>query len=252
MRTATAWLAILLAAAAAQSPGPGDWSPSPEPRPLPQLEIEGPATAPAGTLVTLTARTTAPKTAWILAAGNPSTWRTDTNGRTVTFASPQPGQYTFVAAAADSAALVLAEHQITLTGTDPAPAPGPDPSPDPIPAPDAGRYNLAATTLALCRALPPTDRPLIAAIATNYNNAARRIAAGDPTWQTPDQIRRQTAEANRATLGEHRARLLPLLFEPLARTLAGLETAPGLSTATDLATAWREIAAGLDAWSRRQ
>lgn len=251
MRTATAWLAILLAAAAAQSPGPGDWTPTPKPTDTPPiLAIDGPATAPAGTLVTLTAETTADRTAWILADGDDSTWRTDTDGRTVVFATPRPGRYVFIAAAGDAAGLCLVRHRIELTTEPPAPSPEPGPSPQPGPTPDAGRYQLAATVLELCRSLPASDRPLIAQIATNYNNAARRIAAGDPAWQQPDTIRRQTAEANRATLAEHRARMLPLLFEPLAKRLATLETNPGLTTANDLAIAWREIAAGLDAWSR--
>ena len=247
--TAAEWLALLLTAHA-DEPGPGDWSPTPTDS-SPQLTIDGPATAPAGTLVTLTATTTATRTAWILADGPDNTWRPDSDGHSVNFAAPEPGRYVFICAAANDAGLSLLRHQITLTGGTPAPAPGPGPNPPPDPpAPDAGRYNLAATALELCGKLPTADRPLIAQIATNYNNAARRIAAGDPAWQSPEAIRRQTAEANRTTLGDQRPRLLPLLFEPLARQLATLETTPGLNTPGDLATAWREIAAGLDRWSR--
>jgi hypothetical protein len=60
-------------------------------------------------------------------------------GHEATFATPIPGVYHFVLAAAKGDAVGLAVHTVTVTGNkpepDPEPNPDPEPSPDPFPSP---------------------------------------------------------------------------------------------------------------------
>jgi hypothetical protein len=222
----------------------------------PQIAIDGPTTAPAGTLVILDASASrADRLAWTLADGPPDCWRSSPDGRTLYAAHPTAGRLVFVLAAATADGLTIETHTVTLDGPGPEPAPSPDPpgpgpSPLPTPAPlPRGRFDLANYCLALCQTLDAADKPLLAQIAANYDNAARRTAAGDAAYKSPDAVRAATAAANRATLGDQRDRLLPLVFQPLAARLLELEKTAGLIGTGDIAAAWREIAAGVRAWS---
>lgn len=182
-------------------------------------------------------------------------WTFD-EGRTVVFATAQPGTYQFVLAAAVTVSsdaeptLLLAEHTLVVGGPQPnpkPPAPPAPPQPEPEPQPDLpeGEFGLARTVYDLAlAAVPASERSLAANLAENYRAVAAQIVAG--TLLAPEEILAATAEGNRTAL-KAKAEAWRPFFTALAERMKVLDSASRLATSEDYASAWTEIATGLDA-----
>ena len=146
----------------------------------------------------------------------------------------------------------LVTADVSVTGGQPAPGPNPPPGPGPGPQPlPDGKYKLAATAnqLVLTKVtLPAAQRAAAAqAMAQSMRSIVAAINAGQLT--APADILKQTKAANNAALKQ--AGVEPSAFDAYAlelkRVLTQLNAQKLLSTASDFAQAWGEIADGLAA-----
>lgn len=216
----------------------------PMPAPL-SIAVTGPREVDAGRLVTLDASSEGASIRWHLAGRSADEWQSCESGR-VYFATPVPGEYVFVAVAARSVdsrcEIAIVEHAVTVRGS--LPQPGPGPAPEPIPLPP-GRFGLSQVAHDAAWNLPASDSGMLLSIAENYSVVASKTAAG--VIKAVDAMIAETTTKNRATVGDQRERVKPILFDPLAESLAELSEAGTLDTLADHVDAWNEIALGLNA-----
>lgn len=216
----------------------------------PTAVVEGPNRALPGDLVVLDAsRSQAAGFAWVLADSDKTFLAVD-DGRRVVFATARPGRYTFVLVAATAEAsgaprVALARHVVEIG----APPPGPGPAPDP-PAPlPPGRFGLAeeARRWAGAVSLPPADRLRTARlVAGNFETVSTAIAAG--AVKNVDAALAQLVAANQSALAASEYAAWKNDWNPSFRAaMQKLDEAGRLATLTDVADAFREIAAGLNA-----
>lgn len=208
--------------------------------------IEGPKKSAPGDLIVLDAsKSQANDFAWRLVNSDKAFLPVEA-GRKVVFASGQPGIYSFVLAVALADKVALTQHDVTIGPPNPPPTPIPPsppnpPGPTPLPP---GKYGLAT----LARDWAPSTAPSLAAnarsLASSFHSIASAIAAG--TLTLPVDILAETKTSNRTALGADAA-IWQTWFANLATKLQSLSTAGTLATPDDYATAWREIAAGLEA-----
>jgi hypothetical protein len=198
-------------------------SPSKEPRQALTVSVEGPATIAPGELAVLSAVGDAPRLAWRAIPATPHFLAID-GGRRAVFTSPQPGDWTFVLAAADAEDLVQTTHVLHVTG-----APGPPPPP-------ASLASLVRTWRQ--RVASPAVSAEAERLALSFESVAAQIAAG--TIKTSEAVIQATASANQAALGTSREAWRPF-FESLRVELNRREESGPL----DYPVLWREIAGGL-------
>jgi len=230
----------------------------------PAVSVDGRNAAAAGELVRLDA-VADPSVAvlWHLVGGSAEHWDTSNDGRTVFFASPQPGRYVFVLAASASLApgappdLQLVEHVLTVSGPAPGPQPpGPAPNPGPTPpgpAPAPPRPTLPQGQFAISQAIydavatmPATDKALILEVASNYSVVASQCAAG--TMPTFKGALEKAVELNRPRFGPRRDDHLKAWGNLLNQRIGQLSQAGKLPSAAQWSVLFDEIALGLRAW----
>lgn len=180
---------------------------------------------------------------------------TDSDGRSVVFSDPQPGEYRFVLAVAKwiggpRPLLRTVSYTLTCTPRDgPTPAPQPEPpkadptpqepSPPPTPQPTAFARSVRD---AVQRLVPAADRDVAVALAQSYAGNALLIESG--AWTVIDAKRGKQRDANAVALGAKAASWKPFL-EWMTGELKAFEAAGSLSAPADVAKKWAEIAAGL-------
>ncbi len=139
---------------------------------------------------------------------------------------------------------VILEGQVNIGGGEPQPAP--DPSPAPV-FPD-GAYQLSKFSYDQAMgSVPAANRAKAAAVlAASYRGIASAAAAG--TIKTPAQLLNQTKQANGAALQQAgvSAAEWATFSSLLQDRLYGLYQSKKINTVADFATAWNEIAAGLE------
>lgn len=134
-------------------------------------------------------------------------------------------------------------HQISVNGP-PIPPTPPPPGPVPPPLPD-GKYELANASATWALAFVPVQsRSVSKLLANSFRSMASAIGAG--TMKDPQTILTQTREANNLALSGHVDAWKPWGTK-LSETLAKLNAEGKLVTPEDYATAWNEIATGLEA-----
>jgi hypothetical protein len=228
----------------------------------PAISVDGKNTASAGELVRLDA-VADPSVAvlWHLVGGSADHWDTSNDGRTVFFASPQPGRYVFILAASASLApgvapdLQLVEHVLTISGPAPGPVPpGPAPGPTPPgPAPTPPRPVLPQGQFAISQAIydavatmPPADKALICDVASNYSVVASQCAAGTiPTFKGALE---KAVELNRPRFGARRDDHVKAWGNLLNQRIGQLSQGGKLPTSAQWSVLFDEIALGLRAW----
>lgn len=153
------------------------------------------------------------------------------------------GQYTVSFASFD--AKKHATHTIKVGGG-PVPPKPPEPPPGPVPPPlPDGKYQLANASVTWSLAFVPVqDRSVAKLLANSFRSMASAIGAG--TMRDPQTILTQTREANNLALAGHVDGWKPWGTK-LSETLAKLNAEGKLVTPEDYATAWNEIATGLEA-----
>jgi hypothetical protein len=142
--------------------------------------------------------------------------------------------------------------EIVVTGEpepEPTPNPNPPPTPTPVVLPD-GKYKLAksAYDLVMANVVNSANRAKAAkALASSFQGQAAAVSAG--TVKTSKDLLAQTQASNRTALTNAGvptaewetffARLQPVIYDLYNRNQ--------MATLTDFATAWNEIAVGLNA-----
>jgi hypothetical protein len=217
----------------------------------PAAVIDGPTTVAPGDLVILSGeRSRASDFAWRLCNTEKSFLAVD-GGRRCVFASGSPGKFTFVLAVAAGDRVALAQHTVEITAPEPPPNPNPGP---PVPAPGPpepdlppGKFNLArlARDWALTTVLldPAQRKETARSLAASFASMSAAIAAG--TVSDPAEILARTLAANQAALGSQRDAWKGWGAK-LAQALEAFHAQGTLRSAESYATAWREIAQGLE------
>jgi hypothetical protein len=238
------------AAAFEQPPGPQVWV-QPAPQVPPVAIIEGRSQVDLGNPVTLDAtKSTADAFVWVL--DHDIDFVEFDGGKKAYFITSTPGRYTFTLVAISAplksgGSAQVAKTSFTVAYGTPGPTPpGPGPGPNP-PTPDPGKYGLAAfVAQAAATVQSATRRQTAATVANNFDGVASSIAAGAIT--DPAEIIKQTYNLNAAPLSDP-------AWKPwsaaVRQKLNSISDAGQLTSATDYATAWREIAAGLRLVTRR-
>lgn len=192
-------------------------------------------------------KATAPgKTAWF-AADPRVDMRFFDNNRTCVLTAP-PGEYVvFEATFGDT--VFQKSHRVGIRaiplppGPGPAPpTPTPGPGPGPTPTPPAPLTGVAKTTSDLCKTLSPAAKSKIPGLAEGFRALAAAIAAGtlDPRSR---ECGRQTQAMVQAKSGDQYQTWVKVVFTPLMSDLAKLN----LTTASQLADAYEQIATGMEA-----
>lgn len=134
-----------------------------------------------------------------------------------------------------------------VPGPDPGPGPGPNPNPNP-PAPvlPDGKYKLAK--FSYDNSLQKVDASIrkadSLALATSFNGIASKIASG--SFTSLEDILKETQTSNRTALKDNTNKWENFFIE-LQKNLYTLYKGKQMATMEDFATAWKEIATGLEA-----
>jgi hypothetical protein len=231
----------------------------PPPAPITQAvaKLSGPERVGTAELVSLNSAGSSGVLAWAsvnLQTGKYEIAQRPTGEQVLFFVTKVPGRYEFILFAASSdgktIAIDQARHTVTVEGDAPVP-PGPNPPVPPGPNPPGplpdGKYGLAKFAHGAASALVTAD-PSKASTARNlagsFSSVASMIAAGTVNGQA--DIKAKTTAANNTALGSARDAWLPF-FNSLRVQLNDLTRQKKISANDDFATAWREIADGLNA-----
>lgn len=215
----------------------------------PKAVIEAPANVSQGDLVVLDASKSAGSGyAWAL-TNSDKTYLPVDDGKRVVFASGATGEYVFVLAVAEGDKASLAKHKLQV-GASPAPGPTPaPPSPTPGPTPPTPPSPVVLTGLAkfafdACQPLPPAARIRSIVVAQALEVVASQISAG--TLTSGSKIAAATKTALAAAYADQTAAWSPV-DHAMNNELKRLAMAGKITSAAQLADAYREIANGLRA-----
>jgi hypothetical protein len=139
--------------------------------------------------------------------------------------------------------------QIVTVGN-PSPAPGPGPSPNPTPTPTFpdGKYGLSKTAWQMAMTSVPEANRVAGghAIATSLNGVASQVAAG--TLKNVKDILTAAKNQNQQALSSVKVPLSDWdsFFAQLQKNLYSLYNDNKINTVDDFATAFKEVAIGVD------
>lgn len=208
------------------------------------LTIDAPESVSPGSLVVFDAIDFPAKTFQWKAVNPPTAdcWKVGRDGSQLFFATPQPGTYWFVLSFTTDdpePQIVILTHALTVEGDVPGPNPQPQPGPKPV-IPD-GKYGLAKQSYELAATIP--GQPKIQELLTVYRSLSSQIRAG--SIKGIPKILETTREKLMTQLGDTFDAWKPW-GQAIAKTMTKAETDGLLKTEEDLATAYDEIAVGLE------
>jgi hypothetical protein len=169
------------------------------------------------------------------------------NGRRAVFSSGVVGEYMFIIACAINDSVDVQRHIVRVVNTGPTP-PGPVTPDDPMP-PVSPTSTLSKKVSEWCASIQsPTRAADAVKLANAFDSVAARIDAG--TLTDPYAIITATAEVSRSALGPNAKDWVPFL-RSLQAELEQRASDGTLSTPTQHAGVWKEIAKGLRYFATR-